>query len=45
MEPLTLLAWAAVTALSLTIISITTLIIWTVIQTMRGKRVTKSGRP
>lgn len=44
MDPLTLLAWVGVTALSTIILAITTLVVWTVVQTMRGKRVTKSGR-
>ena len=38
MEPLTLLAWVGVIALSIVITAITILIVWTVVQTMRGKR-------
>lgn len=44
MEPLTLLAWVGITALSIVITAIATLIVWTVVQTMRGKPVTKRGR-
>jgi hypothetical protein len=44
MEPLTLLAWVGVIALSIVIVSIAVLVVWTVVQTIRGKAVTKSGR-
>lgn len=38
MEPLTLLAWVGVIALSIIITAIATLIVWSVVQAMRGKR-------
>lgn len=44
MEPLTLLAWVGVIALSIVITAITILIVWTVVQTIRGKRTT-SAKP
>lgn len=37
MDPLTLLAWVGVIAVSIIIVAITLLIVWTVIQTIRGK--------
>lgn len=37
MEPVTLLAWVGVIALSIIIVAITILIVWTVIQAIRGK--------
>lgn len=42
MEPVTLLAWVGVIALSIVIVAITVLVVWTVIQTIRGK--TASGK-
>jgi len=44
MDPLTLLIWIGAITLSVIIVAITTLIVWTVVQTMRGKPVTKNGR-
>ena len=37
MDPLTLLAWVAVISLAVVIVAIALLVVWTVIQTMRGK--------
>lgn len=46
MEPLPLLAWVGIIALSTVIAALTILVVWTVVQTMRGKstRATKNGR-
>lgn len=46
MEPLILLAWVGIIALSIVIAAITILVVWTVVQTMRGKtsRAAKNGR-
>ena len=43
MEPLTLLAWVGAIALSLVITALSVLVVWTVIQAMRGKT-TKTTR-
>lgn len=37
MDPLTLLAWVSVIAVSIIVVAITLLIVWTVIQAIRGK--------
>lgn len=37
MEPLTLLAWVGVIALAIIMVAIAVLIVWAVVQTLRGK--------